>query len=331
MNNLLEVQDLTVTFDTPAGELCAVDRVSFSVARGATVGIVGESGSGKSVAALSLLGLTRHTARAVTGVVRFEGTDLLALSERELARHRGAKLSMVFQDPMASLNPAHRVGAQVAEPLAIHERLPKAELERRVLELFREVGIPDPAERMKAYPHQLSGGLRQRVMIAMALACGPALLVADEPTTALDVTIQAQIVELLDGLRRRRGMSVLLITHDLGLVAELCDRVIVMYAGRIVEEGPTAELLTRPGHPYTAGLLASTPVPGQHVDRLREIPGVVPDLRALPPGCRFQDRCPRREERCTREAPALVRISDGRSVACHFPLETTGASKEVVG
>ena len=307
--------------------LRAVDDVSFAVPRGRTVGMVGESGSGKSVTALSLLGLLDARTASVAGRARLGPDDLLAMDAAALRSVRGRRVGMVFQDPAASLDPFWRVGSQIAEAIRLHERVSRAEARARALALLREVGIPAPEERLDAYPHQLSGGMRQRVMIAIALACRPELVIADEPTTALDVTIQAQILELLGRLRRERGTSLLLITHDLGLVAESCDDVVVLYAGRVVERGPAAEVLRAPLHPYTAGLLASTPVPGSGAGRLTEIPGTVPDLRALPAGCRFRDRCPGAQARCADEEPALVAIGT-RAHRCHFPLAapTAGAS-----
>jgi peptide/nickel transport system ATP-binding protein len=322
---LLEVEGLVTRFATDEGELRAVDGVSFAVPAGATVGIVGESGSGKSVTALSILGLVRDPpGRVVGGELRFRGRDLRQLSERELRAIRGNQISMIFQEPMTSLNPVLTAGDQVAEPLMLHRKLNRRAARAEAAELFRLVGIADPARRVREYPHQLSGGMRQRVMIAMALACRPSLLIADEPTTALDVTIQAQILELLGRLRSDLGMAMLLITHDLGVVAEICDQVVVMYAGHVVERAAAAPLFARPRHPYTAGLLASVPAfgaPSNARRRLQEIPGMVPRLDRLPPGCRFQDRCPRVQERCRMEAPPLVPIDGDRLVRCFFPVE----------
>jgi peptide/nickel transport system ATP-binding protein len=262
--------------------------------------------------------------RMVGGEIRFRGRDLRQLPERELRAIRGNQISMIFQEPMTSLNPVLTVGDQVAEPLMLHRKQNRRAARAEAAELFRLVGIADPARRVGEYPHQLSGGMRQRVMIAMALACRPSLLIADEPTTALDVTIQAQILELLGRLRRDLGMALLLITHDLGVVAESCDQVVVMYAGHVVERAPAAALFARPRHPYTAGLLGSVPALGPPPTgarrRLQEIPGMVPRLDRLPPGCRFQDRCPRAQERCRSEAPPLVPLDGERLVRCFFPV-----------
>jgi peptide/nickel transport system ATP-binding protein len=332
---LLDVRDLVTRFATDSGEVRAVDRVSFAVPAGSSVGLVGESGSGKSVTALSILRLLRDPpGRVVGGEVWFRDRDLTKLSERELRRVRGAEISMVFQEPMTSLNPVMSAGAQVAESLMLHRNMSRREARAEAAELFRKVGIADPEQRLDEYPHQLSGGMRQRVMIAMALACRPALLIADEPTTALDVTIQAQILDLLARLRRELGMALLLITHDLGVVAETCDEVVVMYAGHVVENGRASELLTRPRHPYTAGLLRSVPQfeavgagdrPARERRRLREIPGMVPRLDELPCGCRFADRCERVQPRCRAEAPALEAIAPASLVRCFYPIDPAGA------
>ncbi len=321
MSALLEVQGLSVAFATPQGPLTAVADVSFEVPAGKTLGLVGESGCGKSVTAMSILRLHDEATTSLTGAIRFYGKDLVSMPTGELRQLRGSKIAMIFQDPQASLNPAHRVGAQVAEAMRLHQGASKADARRRTIELLRDVGIPAPEDRVDAYPHQLSGGLRQRVIIAAALACAPELVIADEPTTALDVTIQAQILELLARLQKARGMSVLLISHDLGLVAETCDEVVVMYAGRTVERGAARAVFETPAHPYTAGLIASSPLLGRAEGRLKEIPGVVPDLRALPSGCRFRDRCPRAEARCAAEEPAWQARTDGRLHRCHFPAE----------
>jgi peptide/nickel transport system ATP-binding protein len=303
---LLEIDGLVTEFATEHGRVRAVDGVSLRVERGQTVGLVGESGCGKSVTALSVMRLIADPPGRVTGgQVRLSGTDLLALTEKEMRARRGKSLSMIFQEPMTSLNPVFTVGDQVAEAVRVHERATRAGAWARAVEMLRLVGIPAPDTRARAYPHQLSGGMRQRVMIAMALACRPELLIADEPTTALDVTVQAQILELLGRLRQELGMAVLLITHDLGVVAETCDQVVVMYAGRVVEEAPATRLFAGPRHPYTAGLLASVPRLDQVGARLTEIPGMVPPLHARPPGCKFQDRCSRVLERCRAEEPGL--------------------------
>jgi peptide/nickel transport system ATP-binding protein len=313
---VIEVRDLTVGFGRPGAEHLAVDRVSFCVRRGEAVALVGESGCGKSVTALSILKLITPPGRILGGAILHHGTDLLSLAEREVRKRRGNDISMVFQEPMASLNPVMKIGDQIAEPLRVHRGMRKKDAWARAAELLELVSIPDPRRRLDDYPHQMSGGMRQRVMIAMALACDPELLVADEPTTALDVTIQAQILELLDDLRRRLDLAVLLITHDLGVVAEFCERVLVMYAGRIVEEASVRELFALPRHPYTRGLLASLPVlsGGEGQSRLRAIPGMVPDIRSLPAGCAFHPRCADVMQRCRGEVPALM-SPDGSSPA----------------
>jgi len=317
---LLQVQDLQTHFFTEDGVVRAVDGVSFSVPEATTVGVVGESGCGKSVTALSILRLISSPGRIVGGRILYRNQDLLALPEPSMRDIRGNKISMVFQEPMTSLNPVFTVGEQVAEAIRLHQHASRPAARERTVDLFRTVGIPSPEERISSYPHQLSGGMRQRVMIAMALACRPDLLVADEPTTALDVTIQAQILDLLQRLQREIGMSVLLITHDLGVVAETCERVIVMYAGQIVEEAPVAALFERPRHPYTQGLLRSLPRFGQRETRLREIPGMVPSPTRLPRGCRFRDRCDRAIERCAAQEPSLLDDEAGRRLRCFNPV-----------
>ncbi|HEX6836994.1 MAG TPA: ABC transporter ATP-binding protein [Polyangia bacterium] len=317
---LLDVRELVTRFETDSGDFRAVDGVSFTVPAGSTVGVVGESGSGKSVTALSILRLVRDPpGRVVGGKVLFRGRDLLALSEREMQKVRGGEIAMIFQEPMTSLNPVMTTGAQVAEPLVIHRGKSKKEALAEAAALFRLVGIADPERRIHDYTHQLSGGMRQRVMIAMALACRPALIIADEPTTALDVTIQAQILELLARLRRELGMALLLITHDLGVVAETCDEVVVLYAGHVVERARARELFARPRHPYTAGLIRSRTPKG--ADRhLVAIPGIVPRLDQLPRGCRFADRCDRVQQKCREEMPALDVVEPGRLARCVFPV-----------
>ncbi len=317
---LLSVRNLVTEFRTDAGLLRAVDDVSFDIPAGSTLAVVGESGCGKSVTSLSILRLILAPGRIASGQILFEGSDLLALPEPEMRKVRGARIAMIFQEPMSSLNPVYTVGDQIIESIVLHQKRPKREAWARAVELLALVGIPSPAERARAYPHQLSGGMRQRVMIAMALACEPKLLIADEPTTALDVTIQAQILELLAGLRDKLGMAVMLITHDLGLVADFAEEVVVMYAGRVVERAPVRDLFRGPKHPYTRGLLRSVPSYGDNskARRLPTIPGVVPDLRALPGGCRFRDRCGDAFDRCALEEPALRSAADGRLVRCHL-------------
>jgi oligopeptide/dipeptide ABC transporter ATP-binding protein len=319
---VLSIRDLTVEFATPGGALRAASQVSLEIGEGETIGLVGESGSGKTVTALSILRLLDEPpARIVSGQIHFRGQDLLTTSDPALRKIRGNRIAMVFQDPMTSLNPVYTVGEQIAEVLRLHERKDRRAARAGARSLLSKVGIPSPDERLDAYPHQLSGGLRQRVMIAMALACTPDLLIADEPTTALDVTVQAQILALLAQLQREMKMSVLLITHDLGVVAEACHRVYVMYAGQIVEQGQAMEVLRGPRHPYTAGLLRSVPRPGEARERLDEVPGMVPDLRALPRGCSFADRCARVADRCRAEPPSLFDLTGGRGARCFFPEE----------
>jgi len=323
MGALLEIRDLQVELATARGTLRAVDGVSLEVPSGQTLGIVGESGCGKSLTALSVLRLLRSPpARVARGQVLFEGRDLLSLPEAELRRIRGNRIAMVFQEPMSSLNPVYTVGAQIAEAVRAHRPAGRAAARARAVEMLRQVGIPAPEERADAYPHQLSGGMRQRVMIAMALACDPELLIADEPTTALDVTVQAQILELLRGLQRSRRMSMALITHDLGVVAETCDEVAVMYAGRVVERAPVRDLFRRPAHPYTAGLLRSIPrLEAALAQKLWAIRGSVPALGAWPSGCRFRARCDRATEICAQVDPPLEVKRPGQPAACHHPVE----------
>jgi peptide/nickel transport system ATP-binding protein len=315
------------TFGTAQAATRAVDGVSFDVPEGATVGLVGESGCGKSVTSLSILRLVPDPpGRIESGSIAFRGRDLLSISEKEMRAVRGDQISMIFQEPMTSLNPVYTVGAQIVEAIRLHRRVSRKEAHDRAVQMLRLVGIPAPEESSGSYPHELSGGMRQRVMIAMALSCDPSLLIADEPTTALDVTIQAQILELLRKLQSEMGMSVLLITHDLGIVAEYTSHVLVMYAGKIVESAPVGDLFARPRHPYTLGLLESIPRPraadpraagARTRVRLPAIEGMVPDLSRLPPGCRFQDRCPMAIERCRKEEPELLPLDGGaRSSRC---------------
>src|SRR5881394_2203644 len=318
---LLEVEDLRTHFFTRDGVVRAVDGVSFTIQPGETLALVGESGCGKSVTSLSILRLIASPpGRIVSGAIRFGGRDLLALSEPDMRKVRGNEISMIFQEPMTSLNPVLTVGSQIAEALVLHRGLARNDAAARAVEMLRLVNIPEAARRATEYPHQMSGGMRQRVMIAMALACDPKLLIADEPTTALDVTIQAQILELLDGLRKSRELAVLLITHDLGVVAEVADRVAVMYTGRIVEESPVEELFARPKHPYTEGLLRSVPkLTSTQViqkERLETIEGVVPSPTDLPPGCHFAPRCPHRMPRCTAEEIPLYQLEGSVQVRC---------------
>ncbi len=313
---LLEVRELRTYFHTGDGLARAVDGVSFDVERGEILGIVGESGCGKSVTSLSIMRLVPEPGRIEEGSsVRFAGRELTEASDKEMRRIRGNDIAMIFQEPMTSLNPVFPVGDQIGEALRLHRGLGRKEARARSVELLELVGIPVPARRVDEYPHQLSGGMRQRVMIAMALANEPDLLIADEPTTALDVTIQAQILELLLELRERLGMGVMLITHDLGVVAEMADRVVVMYAGEVVEKGPVADIFAHPAHPYTEGLLAAIPRPDRHGGHLAMIQGTVPTPTAWPPGCRFRDRCPYAWDRCL-EHPPLLRSSERQEARC---------------
>jgi peptide/nickel transport system ATP-binding protein len=313
---LLEVRALTTVFSLEAGVARAVDAVSFTLERGRVLGLVGESGSGKSMTALSLMRLVPPPGRIVGGQALLDGRDLLTLSEREMREVRGAGLAMIFQEPMTALNPVLTVGNQIAEAVALHHRIGRrAAWDAAVAELG-EVGIPEAATRAGDYPHQLSGGMRQRVMIAMAIACEPRILIADEPTTALDVTIQADILDLLRTLRERRGMAVLLISHDLGVVAEQADEVAIMYAGRIVERAQATDLFARPLHPYTQALLRSMPSLGERRERLEAIPGQMPDLLRLPSGCAFRDRCPLAIEACAAAVPPLEEKRPRQLAAC---------------
>ena len=315
---LLEVKGLRTEFRTGGSSFAAVDGISFSLAPGETLGIVGESGCGKSVTSLSIMRLVPNPPGRITaGEIRLEGRNLLEMPESDMRAVRGDDIAMIFQEPMTSLNPVQTVGDQIIEAVQLHRPLNASNARARALEMLRLVKIPSPETRLDEYPHQLSGGMRQRVMIAMALACDPKLLIADEPTTALDVTIQAQILDLLRDLRERTGAAIMLITHDLGVVAELAHRVIVMYAGRIVEEAPVDLLFADPQHPYTLGLLGSIPRLGSDGDeRLTAIEGVVPNPYALPPGCRFSPRCPLADARCQAEQPSLREIAPGHRTAC---------------
>ena len=314
---LLAVEGLTAGFDVHGRFLPAVTNVSFTVAAGETLALVGESGSGKSLTALSLIRLLPPPGRIAAGSVRFQGRDLRSLSNQEIQRVRGAEIGFVFQEPATALNPVMSVGAQLEETLRVHDRATRRTAPSRAVELLEAVSMPEPRRRAAEYPHQLSGGLRQRALIAMALACEPKLLIADEPTTALDVTIQAQILDLLRDLRRRLGLGLLLITHDLGIVAEMADHVAVMYAGRIIEDSPVAGIFADPKHPYTRALLASIP-DGPRGTRLQAIPGTVPVLDALPPGCSFAPRCPSRFEPCSKAHPGDTVVDEGRTVKCYL-------------
>lgn len=324
---LLDIQDLRVHFSSPNGVNRAVDGLSLTLQEGENVAIVGESGCGKSVTSMSVLRLLPRRAAAIGGKILFRGRNLIECSSREMRRIRGGQIGMIFQEPMTSLNPVWTIGRQIEEALILHQKMNRPNATARAVELLGEVGISSPEQRVLQYPHQLSGGMRQRVMITIAMACNPALLIADEPTTALDVTIQAQVMDLMRRLQEKRGTAVLLITHDLGVVAEFASRVIVMYAGRKVEEAPVDSLFAHPRHPYTSGLIAAVPKLGTartgKSTRLAEIPGVVPDLRKRHEGCIFASRCPSVQELCRKAAPALRQLAPDHIVACHFPRTPT--------
>lgn len=325
---LLKVRDLVIEFTTEAGAVRAADGISFTVYPNETVGLVGESGCGKTVTGLSILGLIPSPpGRIAGGSIEFNGRELVGLAEEEMRRVRGSDISMIFQEPMTALNPVFTVGNQMADVLIRHKRLTRQQAQSAAIEMLAKVGLPDPALRIDEYPHQLSGGMRQRVMIAMALSCGPQLLIADEPTTALDVTTQAQVLEQIARLQQEFEMSVVLITHDLGIVAETCQRALVMYCGRIVEQASIGSLFAAPRHPYARGLLES--IPRLRADRLEElpiIPGRVPGLLNLPDGCRFADRCPRADTQCAVQDPVLLSGVDG-AVACHHPHNSAGTER----
>ncbi|HWO43491.1 MAG TPA: ABC transporter ATP-binding protein [Candidatus Eisenbacteria bacterium] len=331
MSDLIQVKDLRTSFFTPEGELRAIDGVSFEISEGKTLGLVGESGCGKSVTSLSIMRLIPSPpGKIVGGEILYRGRDLLKLSNEEMRKIRGNEISMIFQEPMTSLNPVFTVGNQIGEAIRLHQGLSKKEARAKTIEMLRLVKIADPETRVDNYPHQMSGGMRQRVMIAMALSCNPSLLIADEPTTALDVTIQAQILELIKELQQKLGMALLLITHDLGVVAERADEVAIMYAGKIVERASAREIFARPLHPYTVGLLNSLPgTDGRKKQRLDAIPGMVPSPLHLPSGCRFRDRCPRARGVCAETEPALVELEPRHWVACYFPGSERAAERSM--
>ncbi|MGL6199272.1 MAG: ABC transporter ATP-binding protein [Lachnospiraceae bacterium] len=327
---LLSVDDLRVTFRTPRGNVKAVNELSFYVNKDETLGIVGESGSGKSVTSLSIMGLLNEKTTLVEGKIDFEGEDLLSMSEKKKQTLRGNHISMIFQEPMTSLNPIHKCGNQIMEPILLHQKIKKKEAKERALELLNLIGIPAPEQRFNEYPHQMSGGMRQRIMIAMALACNPKLLIADEPTTALDVTIQAQILELMKDIKKDRNMGIMMITHDLGVVSEMCDRVIVMYTGHVVEQGSIRDIIDSPKHPYTEGLIEAIPKIGDTKEELKSIKGMVPGFDAMPEGCSFHPRCPYAMERCTKAMPELIQLENGQQVRC-FKYSTDKESRELNG
>ena len=327
--NLLSVHDLRTYFETEDGTVKAVDGISFELKRGETLGIVGESGSGKSVANLSLMRLIPDPpGKIVSGSILFDGLDVLKLSKREVRDLRGKRIAMIFQDPMTSLNPFMRVSKQLMEVTQLHLGHTKGQAREHAIKMLEHVGIPDARSRVDSYPHEFSGGMRQRVMIAMALSCQPELLIADEPTTALDVTIQAQILELIKRLKAETGASVILITHDLGVVAGMTDHLIVMYAGKVFERAPTEELFERPGNPYTRGLLRSVPDPTDEQGSLYQIPGLPPDLAHLPPGCPFAPRCERAEDICRRAFPPYIEVASDHYSLCHFAKEVYPEQRE---
>jgi peptide/nickel transport system ATP-binding protein len=316
-DQLLAIHNLKTSFFTQDGEVQSVRGVSFTVNQGEVVGIVGESGSGKSVTAKSILSLIKPPGKIIDGEIMFRGENLLAKTEKELRSIRGNRIAMIFQDPMTSLNPVVKIGKQVAEVMMRHRKISRAEAWNHALELLKQVGIPSPEERLNQYPHELSGGMRQRVMIAMAISCNPDLLIADEPTTALDVTIQAQILELMKELQKKTNTSIIMITHDLGVVAQLCSKVIVMYGGLIMEEGPVKEIFADPQHPYTQGLLRSIPksIVGEK-ERLQPIEGTAPNLLNPPSGCPFADRCPHAMAICNKECPPYFRVNENHRSMC---------------
>lgn len=312
---LLHIENLKTVISSKDGKLVPVDGVDITIPKGKTVGIVGESGCGKSMTAMSIMGLLPNTTHIEEGKILFQDMDLTKLNPKELRKITGDKISIIFQEPMTSLNPVIQVGKQVREAILLHEKVSKEEAKQRVIEIFRQVGIPEPERRYNAYPHQLSGGLRQRVMIGMAMVCNPDLLIADEPTTALDVTIEAQILHLMRQLQKDKGTSIMMITHNLGVVAEICDQVYVMYAGKVVESAEVHELFQNPKHPYTQGLLGALPKMDSR-QRLNSIDGMVPTLKDMPTGCRFAPRCPMATQKCREEQPALMDVASEHQVRC---------------
>jgi oligopeptide/dipeptide ABC transporter ATP-binding protein len=314
--NILEIKNLTTKLATDRGVITAVDNVSLHLKKGEILGLVGESGCGKSMTAMSIMQLLPKRQSKIEGEILFDGKDLLNMSEKELNEVRGNKIAMIFQDVMTSLNPLLTIGQQIMEPLMVHKGMTKAEARKEAISLLEAVGIPMPEKRVDEYPGSFSGGMRQRVMIAIALSCTPEILIADEPTTALDVTIQAQILELMKSIREKYGTSIIMISHDLGVISEMCDRAVVMYCGNIVEEGSINQIFENPTHPYTRGLLKSIPVLDKKVDELYSIPGVVPPLYNLPNGCKFADRCHHKCDDCEKQLPELKKVDDGHFVRC---------------
>lgn len=320
-NKLLEVKGLKTYFYTFKGVVKAVDDISFSLDKGQILGIVGESGSGKSVTSFSILKLIEEPGVVEAEEIVFKGEDLVKKSEKEMMKIRGKEISMIFQDPMTSLNPLYTIQQQIEEMLILHDKLDEKQRRERCIELLKLVGIPNPEDRLKSYPHQFSGGMRQRVIIAIALAANPKLIIADEPTTALDVTIQAQILKLMKELVNRNNASLILITHDLAVVSQMADKIVVMYCGKIVEEGSPYEIINNPYHPYTEGLLGSIPRLNENKNRLEQIPGMVPSMFDLPKGCKFAPRCKYYQDKCLNEEPKKVKIDKEHYVSCHFPLK----------
>lgn len=329
MDNLLEVKNLSVVFRNQEKQTKVIEDLSFILNKGETLGIVGESGSGKSVTSLAVMDLLPANSAEITGEIWFDGTELTKLSEKEMRQVRGNKIAMIFQEPMTSLNPVQSCGKQIMEPLFLHTKLTKKQAKDKAIELLTLCGIPAPEQRFYEYPHQMSGGMRQRIMIAIALACRPQLLIADEPTTALDVTIQAQILDLMKKLKEKIDMSIMMITHDLGIVAESCDRVIIMYAGQIMESAKVDFIFNDPKHPYTKGLMNAIPKMDETVDRLEAIEGMVPDANDMPEGCRFHPRCPRAMDCCRKAMPPLKKIEEDRYVRCFLYKADTKEGAEV--
>ncbi|WP_017725931.1 ABC transporter ATP-binding protein [Halalkalibacterium ligniniphilum] len=326
MNSIIEIKDLQIAFRTDSRDVTVIDNVNFRVDKGETLGIVGESGCGKSVTSMSIMGLLPPIAKVTKGSIKLKDRELVGMSKKQLRSVRGKEIAMIFQEPMTSLNPVYNIGKQIIELILNHRKVSKKEAKAHALEMLKLVGIPRPEEVINEYPHQLSGGMRQRVMIALAMSCNPEVLIADEPTTALDVTIQAQILELMKDLQKKLGMSIILITHDLGVVAEMCDRVVVMYAGQVVEECTIEQLFTKPHHPYTEGLLASVPNMEEEQETLTSIPGTVPSPGEMPKGCRFAERCPYVLDRCFEKVPELFVLGPNTKSRCWLnePSESGG-------
>ncbi len=317
MDSLLEMKDLCVAFGDKNNQVQVINHLNLKLEKGKTLGLVGESGSGKSVTSLSIMRLHDESTTHMSGEILFDGKNILSMTEKEMQDIRGNKISMIFQEPMTALNPIQTCGKQIMESVRLHEKVSSKEAKERGLEMLRLCGIPAPEHRMNEYPHQMSGGMRQRIMIAIALICNPNLLIADEPTTALDVTIQAQILDLINNLKKKLGTSIIMITHDMGIVAECCDEVAVMYAGEVVEQGKVQQIFNHPHHPYTKGLLNSIPKLEGNGDRMEVIPGMVPNINRMPEGCRFHPRCKYADELCEKQKPQLAEVEDGCCIRCH--------------